>query len=174
MSLVPIKSYTLFIINKNNSSVFIYLLTLSWGILYAFLLKSLCFSSFLLFSTFSVRCIKGEPAIEEYYETAKEADKHRDHISEMVVQSHQAQNYLSPGRVVVIKSESVSTTFFLIHHHILIDLQLDEPIILHDKYMNFLHSQTRKDYLFVPFWYHDLDLQSCGCLNEHLPTCKGL
>lgn len=123
---------------------------LSYSNLYALVL-------FYYSAPFSVRCIKGEPAIEEYYETAKEADKHRDHILETVVQSHQAQKYLTPGRVVVIKSQSVSTTFFLIHHHILIDWQLDEPSILHDKYMNFLHSQTRKDYLFVPFWYHDLD-----------------
>lgn len=62
--------------------------------------------------TRTIECIKGEPAIEEYYETAKEADKHRDHILETVVQSHQAQKYLSPGRVVVIKSQSV-------HDHLL-------------------------------------------------------
>jgi len=55
-----------------------------------------------------IRCIKGEPAIEEYSEMASQADIHRDAISEAVMQSSAAQQFLSPGRVVVIRSHSVS------------------------------------------------------------------
>ncbi|RWW29811.1 hypothetical protein GW17_00005648 [Ensete ventricosum] len=56
--------------------------------------------------SFPVRCIKGEPAIEEYFEMASEAETHRQHILEAVLQSHTAQQFLSPGRVVVVKSQS--------------------------------------------------------------------
>lgn len=54
----------------------------------------------------TIECIKGEPAIEEYYEMASQAESHRDRISEAVMQSHSALQFLSPGRVVVIKSQS--------------------------------------------------------------------
>ncbi|XP_010256687.1 PREDICTED: DExH-box ATP-dependent RNA helicase DExH11 [Nelumbo nucifera] len=53
--------------------------------------------------TKTIDCIKGEPAIEEYYEMLTEADKHRDRVLDTVMQS--AQQFLLPGRVVVIKSE---------------------------------------------------------------------
>ncbi|KAF6153462.1 hypothetical protein GIB67_027329 [Kingdonia uniflora] len=56
--------------------------------------------------TKTIECIKGEPAIEEYYEMLSEAEKLNDIISEEVMQSHAVQQYLSPGRVVVIKSQS--------------------------------------------------------------------
>ncbi|KAJ8458801.1 hypothetical protein OPV22_031727 [Ensete ventricosum] len=57
-------------------------------------------------STKKIECIKGEPAIEEYFEMASEAETHRQHILEAVLQSHTAQQFLSPGRVVVVKSQS--------------------------------------------------------------------
>ncbi|URE37997.1 DSHCT (NUC185) domain [Musa troglodytarum] len=57
-------------------------------------------------STKKIECIKGEPAIEEYFEMASEAETHRQHILEAVLQSHSAQQFLSPGRVVVVKSQS--------------------------------------------------------------------
>ncbi|KAG1365844.1 DExH-box ATP-dependent RNA helicase DExH11 [Cocos nucifera] len=57
-------------------------------------------------TTKSIECIKGEPAIEEYYEMASEAESHREHIAQAIMQSHTALQFLSPGRVVVVKSQS--------------------------------------------------------------------
>lgn len=57
--------------------------------------------------TKDIECIKGEPAIEEYYEMATESEKHMDHIQEAVMQTNAAQKYLTPGRVVVVRSQSV-------------------------------------------------------------------
>ncbi|MCL7049423.1 hypothetical protein MKW94_018400 [Papaver nudicaule] len=54
----------------------------------------------------AVECIKGEPAIEEYYEMFLEADKQRDYVLENLMQSPAAQSNLSPGRVVVVKLQS--------------------------------------------------------------------
>lgn len=57
---------------------------------------------------FACRCIKGEPAIEEYYEMYSEAEQYSNQISEAIMQSPVAQQFLTPGRVVVVKSQSVS------------------------------------------------------------------
>lgn len=57
---------------------------------------------------FAFRCIKGEPAIEEYYEMYLEAERYSDEVLGAVMQSPTAQNFLTPGRVVVVKSQSVS------------------------------------------------------------------
>lgn len=57
---------------------------------------------------FACRCIKGEPAIEEYYDMYSEAKKCDTEILEAVMQSSAAQHFLTPGRVVVMKSQSVS------------------------------------------------------------------
>ncbi|XP_077238807.1 RNA helicase, ATP-dependent, SK12/DOB1 protein isoform X2 [Tasmannia lanceolata] len=57
--------------------------------------------------TKTIECIKGEPAIEEYHGMATEAEKHREHIFETILQSNTAQQFLSPGRVVIVKSQSV-------------------------------------------------------------------
>lgn len=54
------------------------------------------------------RCIKGEPAIEAYYDLHFEAEKHHNQIYEIVMNSSAAQEYLKPGRVVVVKSQLVS------------------------------------------------------------------
>lgn len=54
----------------------------------------------------SIECIKGEPAIEEYYEMHLEAEKLHEQISETVMPSSVAQQHLTPGRVVVVKSQS--------------------------------------------------------------------
>lgn len=70
-----------------------------------------------------VRCIKGEPAIEEYFEMASEAETHRQHILEAVLQSHTAQQFLSPGRVVVVKSQSVSVFIWLYYDAVIFDGQ---------------------------------------------------
>ncbi|KAM4083476.1 hypothetical protein ACB094_08G060300 [Castanea mollissima] len=56
--------------------------------------------------TKTIECIKGEPAIEEYYEMYSDAEKYGSAISEQVMQSPAAQQFLSPGRVVVVKSTS--------------------------------------------------------------------
>ncbi|KAL8092228.1 DExH-box ATP-dependent RNA helicase DExH11 [Apium graveolens] len=57
--------------------------------------------------TKAIECIKGEPAIEEYYELYSEAQKYNTEISEAVMKSPVSQQYLVPGRVVVVKSQSV-------------------------------------------------------------------
>ncbi|XP_023525002.1 DExH-box ATP-dependent RNA helicase DExH11 isoform X2 [Cucurbita pepo subsp. pepo] len=56
--------------------------------------------------TRTVECIKGEPAIEEYYDLYAEAEKNSNQISEAVMQSSAIQQFLTPGRVVVVKSQS--------------------------------------------------------------------
>lgn len=62
-----------------------------------------------------LRCIKGEPAIEEYYEMHTEADRLSSEMADSVMQSPAAK-FLSPGRVVVVKSQSVSSfAFFSIY-----------------------------------------------------------
>lgn len=56
--------------------------------------------------TKTIECIKGEPSIEEYYEMYIEAEKYLNQITEGIMQSHGAQQFLVPGRVVVVKSQS--------------------------------------------------------------------
>ncbi|KAJ6691868.1 HELICASE SKI2W, partial [Salix purpurea] len=53
-----------------------------------------------------MRCIKGEPTIEEYYDLFLEAEKYGNEVAETVMQSHHAQTFLTPGRVVVVRSLS--------------------------------------------------------------------
>jgi hypothetical protein len=55
----------------------------------------------------AARCIKREPAIEEYYEMALLAEAHRESITEAIMQLPNSQQFLMPGRLVVVKSESV-------------------------------------------------------------------
>lgn len=57
---------------------------------------------------FVYRCIKGEPAIEEYYEMHLAAEMYNEQITEAVMQSPSIPQVLIPGRVVVMKSQSVS------------------------------------------------------------------
>ncbi|XP_057789861.1 DExH-box ATP-dependent RNA helicase DExH11 isoform X1 [Salvia miltiorrhiza] len=52
-----------------------------------------------------VECIKGEPAIEDYYVMYSEAESYRNKIIEAVMLSPASQQYLSPGRVVIVKSQ---------------------------------------------------------------------
>ncbi|KAL3625768.1 Antiviral helicase ski2 [Castilleja foliolosa] len=52
-----------------------------------------------------VECIKGEPAIEDYYEMHSEAEIYKSMIIEAVMQSQTSQQFLTPGRVVVVNSE---------------------------------------------------------------------
>ncbi|KAF8776364.1 hypothetical protein HU200_003596 [Digitaria exilis] len=56
--------------------------------------------------TKTIECIKGEPAIEEYYEMALQAEAHRELITEAIMQLPSTQQFLTPGRLVVVKSES--------------------------------------------------------------------
>uniref|UniRef100_A0A0Q3VSR9 Exosome RNA helicase MTR4-like stalk domain-containing protein n=1 Tax=Setaria italica TaxID=4555 RepID=A0A0Q3VSR9_SETIT len=56
--------------------------------------------------TKTIDCIKGEPSIEEYYEMALEAEAHRESITEAIMQLPSTQQFLMPGRLVVVKSES--------------------------------------------------------------------
>lgn len=57
--------------------------------------------------TKTIECIKGEPTIEEYYDMYTEAEQHSNQILETVMQSSAAQQFLTLGRVVVVKSQSV-------------------------------------------------------------------
>ncbi|KAL9169534.1 hypothetical protein ABFS82_04G085500 [Erythranthe guttata] len=52
-----------------------------------------------------IECIKGEPAIEEYYEMYSEAERYSNMITEAVMLSPVSQQHLQPGRVVVVKSQ---------------------------------------------------------------------
>lgn len=62
---------------------------------------------------FASSCIKGEPAIEDYYDLYMEANECNSKMSEAVMQSPNAQNFLVPGRVVVMKSETVRPSLHL-------------------------------------------------------------
>ena len=64
---------------------------------------------------FECRCIKCEPAIEEYYEMYSEAEKYNREVLEAVMQTSAAQKLLNPGRVVVVKSQSVSPYSWLMY-----------------------------------------------------------
>ena len=52
----------------------------------------------------------GEPAIEEYFEWYLEAEMHGNKITETLVLSQVSQSFLQPGRIVVVKSQSVSSS----------------------------------------------------------------
>ncbi|KAK7333272.1 hypothetical protein VNO80_30037 [Phaseolus coccineus] len=54
----------------------------------------------------AIECIKGEPTIEEYYDLYSEAETYNNQISEAILQSPSAQQFLNTGRVVIVKSES--------------------------------------------------------------------
>lgn len=58
-------------------------------------------------STKAIECIKGEPAIEDYFEMASRAEQLRDDISEVLMLTHTAQQFLTPGRVVIVRSKLV-------------------------------------------------------------------
>ncbi|XP_024988719.1 DExH-box ATP-dependent RNA helicase DExH11 isoform X1 [Cynara cardunculus var. scolymus] len=53
-----------------------------------------------------IECIKGEPAIEDYYGWYLEAEMYSNQITETIMQSSVCQPFLMPGRVVVVKSQS--------------------------------------------------------------------
>lgn len=52
-----------------------------------------------------IDCIKGEPAIEEYYDMFSEAERYSNMIIEAVMLSPVSQQFLTPGRVVIVKSQ---------------------------------------------------------------------
>ncbi|KAF7121388.1 hypothetical protein RHSIM_Rhsim13G0073900 [Rhododendron simsii] len=56
--------------------------------------------------TKTIECIKGEPAIEEYYEMYSEAEKYSNQMLEAIMQSSSSEKFLIPGTVVVVKSQS--------------------------------------------------------------------
>ncbi|AQK68647.1 DExH-box ATP-dependent RNA helicase DExH11 [Zea mays] len=56
--------------------------------------------------TRTIECIKGEPSIEEYYEMTLDAEAHREYITEAIMQLPNSQQFLTPGRLVVVKSDS--------------------------------------------------------------------
>lgn len=60
-----------------------------------------------------------EPAIEEYYEMYLEAEECSNKISESIIQSS-SQQFLKPGRVIVVKSQSVSSYFWFVYSYDLI------------------------------------------------------
>ncbi|XP_076936450.1 DExH-box ATP-dependent RNA helicase DExH11-like, partial [Bidens hawaiensis] len=50
--------------------------------------------------------IKGDQAMEEYYEWYLEAEMYSNQITEAVLQSSVSQTFLMPGRLVIVKSQS--------------------------------------------------------------------
>ena len=86
-----------------------------------------------------ISCIKGEPSIEEYYEMALEAKEHRESITEAIMKLSSSQQFLIPGRLVVVKSESVC-----LHH---LSFSLHNPLYLSVPFGNcffYLHSSIVK------------------------------
>jgi len=69
----------------------------------------------MLFFFSSFRCIKGEPTIEEYYDLYMEAETYNNQISEAILLSPNVTPFLNTGRVVVVKSESVSSFIHFSH-----------------------------------------------------------
>ncbi|KAL3685939.1 hypothetical protein R1sor_003961 [Riccia sorocarpa] len=55
----------------------------------------------------TIDCILGEPTIEEYYALAIEAERLGEEVQETVMQSRAAQQALTPGRVVIVKTPQV-------------------------------------------------------------------
>ncbi|KAL0389105.1 UNVERIFIED_CONTAM: DExH-box ATP-dependent RNA helicase DExH11 [Sesamum calycinum] len=53
----------------------------------------------------NIECIKGEPEIEDYYEMHSEAERYSNKITEAIMHSPVSQQYLTPGRVVVVKAQ---------------------------------------------------------------------
>ncbi|KAL0370825.1 UNVERIFIED_CONTAM: DExH-box ATP-dependent RNA helicase DExH11 [Sesamum angustifolium] len=53
----------------------------------------------------NIECIKGEPEIEDYYEMHSEAERYGNKITEAIMHSPVSQQYLTPGRVVVVKAQ---------------------------------------------------------------------
>ncbi|KAJ4965981.1 hypothetical protein NE237_017830 [Protea cynaroides] len=90
----------------------------------------------------AIECIKGEPAIEEYYGMLTEAETHRNRVTDAVMPSQTAQQFLSPGRVVVVKSQSVAEDHLLgvvlkapsasSKQYIVLVLRPDLPLSIHD------------------------------------------
>ena len=74
---------------------------------------------FLIHSSIT-RCIKGEPSIEEYYDMFLEAEEHREFVAEAIMQLSTTQQFLAPGRLVVVKSKSVCIHFIGLHFSVLL------------------------------------------------------
>ncbi|KAJ6670688.1 ATP-DEPENDENT RNA AND DNA HELICASE [Salix viminalis] len=84
----------------------------------------------------TVECIKGEPTIEEYYDLFLEAEKYGNEVAETVMQSRHAQTFLTPGRVVIVRSLSdhllgvvVKVTSASMKQYIVLVLKPDAPSI---------------------------------------------
>ncbi|XP_043721889.1 DExH-box ATP-dependent RNA helicase DExH11 isoform X1 [Telopea speciosissima] len=94
----------------------------------------------------AIECIKGEPAIEEYYGMLTESEKYGNRVLETVMQSQTAQQFLLPGRVVVVKSQSVAEDHFLgvvlkapsasSKQYIVLVLRPDLPLSMQDPSVN--------------------------------------
>ncbi|CAA6656755.1 unnamed protein product [Spirodela intermedia] len=62
--------------------------------------------------TEAIECIKGEPAIEEYFDLASEAEELRASLSEAVMKY--APHFLSPGRVVIVRPHTADDHFLAV------------------------------------------------------------
>lgn len=102
-------------------------------------------------------CIKGEPAIEEYYEMHTEAERLCNEIADSVVQSPAATQFLSPGRVVVVKSQSVSSFAFFPSIHVSLERKKRNNII------SFLFSFPVHMFFWFSFSLHLSYLRGRGC-----------
>ncbi|CAN1232076.1 DExH-box ATP-dependent RNA helicase DExH11 [Linum grandiflorum] len=101
----------------------------------------------------TIDCIKGEPAIEEYHQMHYEAEKYNDQISVAVMQSPAAQQFLSPGRVVVVRSQSAQDHLLgvvlkapsaTMKHYIVLVLKPDLPQSLQTSAS--MHEQKSSDF----------------------------
>ncbi|CAN1232070.1 DExH-box ATP-dependent RNA helicase DExH11 [Linum grandiflorum] len=92
-----------------------------------------------------------EPAIEEYHQMHYEAEKYNDQISVAVMQSPAAQQFLSPGRVVVVRSQSdhllgvvLKAPSATMKHYIVLVLKPDLPQSLQTSAS--MHEQKSSDF----------------------------
>ncbi|KAL9334093.1 hypothetical protein Peur_074232 [Populus x canadensis] len=119
----------------------------------------------------TVECIKGEPTIEEYYDLYLEAENYGNQVSEAVMQSPHAQTFLTPGRVVVVKSLSaqdhllgvvVKVTSASMKQYIVLVLKPDAPSVssnLQDK----KSADFQQGYVLMPKSKRSFD-------EEYLPS----
>uniref|UniRef100_A0A2N9HXV9 Helicase ATP-binding domain-containing protein n=1 Tax=Fagus sylvatica TaxID=28930 RepID=A0A2N9HXV9_FAGSY len=131
--------------------------------------------------TQAIECIKGEPAIEEYYEMHSDADDiYKNKISDVIMQSPVAQNFLTPGRVAVVKSPSIdgsSAAYSQAVQQQLLDLKSDGkyPPALDPKDLKLKDVDLAEAYCKWTGLLEKMAKNKChGCikLEEHMKLAK--
>ncbi|KAK9280712.1 hypothetical protein L1049_014410 [Liquidambar formosana] len=130
--------------------------------------------------TKAIECIKGEPEIEEYYEMYSEAEKYSNHILEAVMQSSAAQQFLSPGRVVLVKSQSAQDHLLGVvvkapsatsKQHIVLVLKPDSPsttktLLASGNVQNKKSAEFGEGYVLMPKSKRHLEDEYCSSVTS--------